>query len=112
MTNADSRTKMLAVPSFQSLALSVRQDPGSVIKLFWIIYVMQYLVVLVLYFGDIGFDKPGRFGLDFEHFLFLMLLQGCLSGGAVIVVFLRRQWKYLGVQLILLIVTAVGVLSN
>lgn len=89
-----------------------RQEPGAIMKLFWFICAMQCLVVLVLFFGDIGFDKPGRFGLDFEHFLFLMLLQGCLFGGAVIVVFLRRQWKYLGAQLLMLIVTIVGVTTN
>lgn len=30
------------------------------------------LGLLVDLFGDIGFDKPGRFGLDFGHYLILV----------------------------------------
>lgn len=33
---------------------------------------LQILAVAVIAFGDIGFDKPGRFGLDFGDFLLLL----------------------------------------
>jgi hypothetical protein len=35
---------------------------------------VQGLAFLVLVFGDIGFDKPGRFGLDFGHYLLLIAI--------------------------------------
>lgn len=73
---------------------------------------MQCLVILVLYFGDIGFDKPGKFGLAFDHFLILMLMQGCLFITAIVTIFCGKQWKFFGVQLLLLVVTAVGVVAN
>lgn len=79
---------------------------------FWIVCFVQCLIVLVLYFGDIGFDKPGRYGLDFDHFLFLMLLQGCLFAAAAIMIVRSRQWNYFGVQFVLFVVTAVGILTN
>jgi len=83
-----------------------------VMNLFWSICILQCLVVLVLYFGDIGFDKPGKFGLAFEHLLILMLMQGCLFVAAVIIIFRRKQWKYFGAQFLLLVVTALGVVTN
>jgi len=81
-------------------------------KLLWSNWILQCLVFLVLYFGDIGFDKPGRFGLDFDHFLILVVSQACLFIAAVITIFRKKQWKYFSVQFLLLAVTAVGVLSN
>lgn len=40
-------------------------------SLFRVAAVIQVLALLVLLFGDIGFDKPGRFGLDYGHALLL-----------------------------------------
>lgn len=34
----------------------------------------QVLIVAIVVFGDIGFDHPGRFGLDFGHLLLLGVL--------------------------------------
>ena len=79
---------------------------------FWIVCFLQCLGVLVLYFGDIGFDKAGRFGLDFDHFLALMLLQICLFIAAAILIVRSRRWSYFGVQLPLLVLTAAGILAN
>ncbi len=79
-------------------------------KTFWTICILQCVVVLTLAFGDIGFDKPGRLGLDFDHFLILLLIQGCLVIGAVSMAFRTRRWNYLGVQFLLLVVTAVGIM--
>lgn len=36
----------------------------------------QPALLLVLMFGDIGFDKPGRFGLDFDDFLVITSCYG------------------------------------
>lgn len=33
--------------------------------------IVVIISILVLAFGDIGFDKPGKFGLDFGHFLII-----------------------------------------
>lgn len=35
---------------------------------------LQGLALLALVFGDIGFDHPGRFGLEFDHGVLLALL--------------------------------------
>jgi hypothetical protein len=35
---------------------------------------VQGVAFLVLVFGDIGFDRPGRFGLDFGHMLLLAVI--------------------------------------
>ncbi len=81
-------------------------------KSFWLVCVLQCLAVLVLYFGDIGFDRPGRFGLAFQHFLILMCLQGVLFIAAVTIILRRKQWKYLGAQFLLLVITLMGVATN
>ncbi len=81
-------------------------------KLLWSICIMQCLVILVLYFGDIGFDKPGRFGLAFDHFLILMFIQVCLFIAAIVVIFRKKQWQFFGAQILLLVVTAMGVVTN
>jgi len=67
-------------------------------KLFRAIGTLQCLVILLLYFGDIGFDKPERFGLAFERFPILILLQGCLFVAAAVIIFRRKQLKYAGLQ--------------
>jgi len=77
---------------------------------FWIIFVLQCLVVLALVFGDIGFDHPGRFGLSFDHFLILLLIQGCLAIVAVGSVSRTRRWKSVGIQFLVLVLTAAGVI--
>ena len=81
-------------------------------KLFWSICLMQCLVVLVLFFGDIGFDKPGKFGLAFDHLLILLLLFLSLSVAAMVIVFRARQWKYLSAQLVLLALAAAAIVTN
>ena len=81
-------------------------------KLFWTICTVQSLIVLLLLFGDIGFDKPGRFGLAFEHFLILMALLTGLFIAAVIVIVRRKEWTYLSAQLLLLLLAAAGVANN
>lgn len=42
------------------------------------------LCAAILMFGDIGFDKPGRFGLDFFHALVLIAISLiCLVTGLI-----------------------------
>ena len=79
-------------------------------RTFWTICFLQCLVALALTFGDIGFDKPGRLGLGFDHFLILLLIQGCLTIVAVSMAIRTRRWNYLGVQFLLLVGTAVGIM--
>jgi hypothetical protein len=44
-------------------AANARVPPFSV--------VVQFACALIFVFGDIGFDRPGRFGLAFDHLLIL-----------------------------------------
>lgn len=81
-------------------------------KSFWTICLLQCLVILVLFFGDIGFDKPGKWGLDFEHFLILSLVQGCLFIAAVVTILRSKKWIYASVQIFLALVTAMAVVIN
>jgi hypothetical protein len=42
--------------------------------IFWFAVAAQLLSVLVVAFGDIGFDRPGRYGLAFDDLVRLALL--------------------------------------
>jgi hypothetical protein len=68
--------------------------------------------VLALFFGDIGFDRPGRFGFDFSHFLVLMSLLLFSFVAAVVIICRNKRWKYLVAQLVLLIAAAAGIAAN
>jgi hypothetical protein len=35
----------------------------------WIAIAVQVAALVILLFGDIGFDHPGRFGLDFDDWM-------------------------------------------
>ena len=61
-------------------------------SIFWIAAGVQALAVLVVMFGDIGFDKPGRFGLDFGD----LLLIGCLWLVASITGLVTAGWMRRG----------------
>jgi len=77
-------------------------------QIFWTICAIQFLVILTLAFGDIGFDKPGRFGLDFDHLVILIFTQVCLFIAAASMIIRTKRWYYFGVQFLLLIVTVAG----
>ncbi len=79
-------------------------------KTFWSLCVLQCLVILALYFGDIGFDKPGKFGLDFGHFIILMLIQGCLFITAASIIIRKKRWNYFSLQFLILVITTIGVM--
>ncbi len=58
-----------------------------------VLIVSQFLLLAVLMFGDIGFDHPGRFGMSFDHGLFLSflylvaLIAGLLNSAT------QKSWK-------------------
>jgi hypothetical protein len=61
-------------PSSEKHPDSSRSAESVARTAFNIALIVQILALLVLMFGDIGFDKPGRFGLDFGHLLILAAL--------------------------------------
>lgn len=70
----------------------------------------QGLVVIVLFFGDIGFDRPGRFGLDFGHLLLLLVVDVFLIAWALTIAIRARSWPYVGVQALLLLAASASVI--
>ena len=66
------------------------------------------MIIIILLFGDVGFDRPGRFGLDFGHLLLLMLGYSILILWAMSIAFRARSWLYAGVQMLPLAVAALA----
>jgi hypothetical protein len=65
---------------------------------------IECLVLAVFLFGDIGFDHPGRFGLDFDDAIMLAVLYcGVLLGG-VIYTARNRRWWAIALQLVIPVV--------
>ncbi len=67
-----------------------------------ILFLLQGFILLVLFFGDIGFDKPGRFGLDFGHFLLLLCFQILLLFAFLMRLAKSRAWRLFWFSLFLL----------
>lgn len=61
----------------------------------YMIAVPQVFICFVLAFGDFGFDHPGRYGLDFGHWLALLFLQSLLCAGWTVVCISQRKWDLL-----------------
>lgn len=62
-------------------------------------FVAQLLLLGVFIFGDIGFDHPGRYGLDYDDLVKLVVFYvACLLAGVLYAAF-RRQWKIFFLQL-------------
>ena len=74
-------------------------------KAFWILTAVQLLICLVLETGDIGFDHPGKFGLDFGHLLLLLYLQAVLWLAGLVIALWRKRWGLLLVALATMILT-------
>ena len=53
------------------------------------------LLQLVLIFGDIGFDRAGRFGLDFSHLLLIGLLGLLAAAVGIVAAAAGRRWWWL-----------------
>ena len=87
---------MLSSP--QDEGPEARRPVSAAAKLvFGLALVVQLLAFLVSVFGDIGFDKPGRFGLDFGHYLVLV---GVWFGAACLGVCVA--WMRLGLLALLM----------
>jgi len=72
----------------------------------------QVLALLVLELGDIGFDRPGRFGLDYGHLLLLTaawLVASCVGLGMA---FRMRRPGALVLQLVAICVPVVWVMTR
>jgi hypothetical protein len=69
-------------------------------RILYILLLLQAALAAVLCFGDIGFDKPGKYGLEFNAGVTLLLFYVvALLLGFVVATKLRRFW-WLGVQLL------------
>ena len=65
-----------------------------------ILFAVQCCLVAILCFGDIGFDHPGRFGLDFGDAIRLIAIYLCILVAGTIVAGVQRRWKWLTGQLL------------
>jgi len=101
MTASSSHDKGVGVDESRASRQSVRA--------FWRACGFQGLIVIVLLFGDIGFDRPGRFGLDFGHLLLLLVVDTLLIAWAVTIAIRARSWPLAGIQALLLLATAASV---
>ena len=79
-------------------------EPRSSIEqaLLRVAYCAQLLAVLVAVFGDIGFDRPGRFGLDFGHLVLVIGPIWCAAALGGLVLSLRAGKRWVLIQLFLL----------
>ncbi len=84
----------------------LRKSSGA----YWWACGLQGLIVIVLLFGDIGFDRAGRFGLDFGHLLLLLVVDAVLIAWTVTIAVRTRSWLYAGVRVLLLLAVAASVI--
>ena len=66
-----------------------------------ILLAIQCLLIGVFIFGDIGFDRPGRFGLDFDDFLLLAVIYFCCLITGLIRCMFKKQWTLAAAQLLI-----------
>lgn len=67
-------------------------------RILYVLLLLQAGLAVVLCFGDIGFDHPGRYGLDYgDGFWLLVFYAVTLLLGLVVAIKLKRYW-WLGVQ--------------
>ena len=65
-------------------------------------YGVQVLAALVVVFGDIGFDRPGRFGLDFGHLVLFIAPAWCVAALGGLILSLRAGKRWILIQVLLL----------
>ena len=73
---------------------------------------VQVVAFLVLVFVDIGFDRPGRFGLDFGHLLLLAVIWFVASCVGLFAAFKGRQLGWGMLQVGAVIVPVAWVFSH
>ena len=66
-----------------------------------ILTVTQVLLMAVLIFGDIGFDRPGRFGMSFGHGILLSILYQIALVLGVVYSCIKRKWYTLFPQAVI-----------
>ena len=72
--------------------------------------IIQSILVLILFHGDIGFDKPGKYGLSFDHGIFISISLLCSIIYVFRLVIKEKKWKLLLTELFVpLIVIVLGV---
>ncbi len=68
---------------------------------------IQVLGVAVVVFGDVGFDKPGRFGLDFGHLLLIAAAEAALLIALAVFSIVNKKW-WPGVSSLIIVCTGVA----
>lgn len=67
----------------------------------WLLLAFQLIFLMVLVFGDIGFDHPGRFGLAIEHGMLVAFLYLVTLIGGIVLAVRKRAWGLLLAQFVL-----------
>lgn len=63
-----------------------------------VVTLLQLVSLSVLVFGDIGFDHPGQYGLDFVHGVILAAVYFISFLSGVIYCILREKFLPMGIQ--------------
>jgi len=58
----------------------------------FLLIAVQAALLAIFAFGDIGFDHPGKFGLDFDHFMILMGLYLVALLAGILRSVVRKNW--------------------
>jgi len=74
-----------------------------------IIIAIEILVLVVLVFGDIGFDHPGRYGLDIGDGIALTLLLCTVLVAGVAYALRQHHWVIALLQVLLPVVIILGI---
>lgn len=67
----------------------------------WWFVAFQAVFLTILVFGDIGFDHPGRFGLDFTGGVFVAFLYAVVFITGIVVAIRSRAWGSLLTQIVI-----------
>ena len=74
---------------------------GGATRKHLVLALLQLAAILCFVFGDIGFDRPGRFGLDFDDALLILGFFAVMWMWGTLLAFRRRAWNWALVQLAL-----------
>lgn len=67
-------------------------------RFFYSILLLEASLIAILCFGDIGFDKPGKYGLDFDAGIFLVICYVVTLALGVGFAVKRRRFWLIGLQ--------------
>jgi len=74
-----------------------------------IAYGVQVLAVLVVVFGDIGFNRSGRFGLNVGHVVFFIAPACCIAALGGLILSLRAGKRWFLIQVLLIVTPFVAI---